>query len=73
LPAAGFVCLYHDVDHPTQLQWVTLAASAREYVPGKPETFGRLHFVSDPVAEYEWENLRVISLSEQLKEAGILP
>ncbi|MFZ1728570.1 MAG: hypothetical protein WBQ23_11125 [Bacteroidota bacterium] len=73
LPSAGFVCAYHDVDHPAQLQWVSVSASAREYTPDKPETFGRLHFVSDPVGEHEWENVRIIALSEQLKQAGILP
>lgn len=73
LPAAGFVCAYHDVDHPGNLRWVSLAATAREYVPGKRETYGRLHFVTDPVREYEWENLRVLALGEQLQRAGILP
>lgn len=73
LPSAGFVCAYHDVDHPGSLRWVSQAATAREYFPGKPDTYGRLHFVADPVDAYEWENLRVIALSEELKSAGIIP
>lgn len=73
LPPAGFVCAYHDVDYPDRLQWVSVAATAREYTPDRPETYGRLHFVSDPVDEYEWENVRVIALSEKLREAGIVP
>lgn len=73
LPPAGFVCAYHDVDHSSMRQWVTTAATAREYVEGKPGTYGMLHFVEDPAAEYEWENLRVIALSEELQRAGIIP
>ncbi len=70
---AGFVCAYHDVDHPGNLRWVSQAATARDYLPGRPDTYGRLHFVADPVDAYEWENVRVIALSEKLKSAGIIP
>lgn len=73
LLAAGFVCAYHDVDHPANLRWVTVASTAREYVPGRPETFGRLHFVADPVHAYEWENIRAAALAAKLRRAGLLP
>lgn len=73
LQPTGFVCVYHDVDHDGMRQWASLAATAREYIPGNPTTYGMLHFISDPVAEYEWENLRVIKLAEQLQRAGIIP
>ncbi|MBR9978461.1 MAG: hypothetical protein KFH87_10260 [Bacteroidetes bacterium] len=70
--SVGFVCVYHDVDHPMQRRWVSLVSTAREYKPGRPETYGRLHFVEDPVHALEWENLRVIKLSRRLRAAGIL-
>ena len=73
LPAAGFVCAYHDVDHPGNLRWVSIASTARDYVPGRPETFGRLHFVADPVAAYEWENIRASALAARLRRAGLIP
>lgn len=70
---AGFVCAYHDVDHPGNLRWASIASTAREYEAGRPETYGRLHFVPDPVAAYEWENIRASALAAQLRRAGLLP
>lgn len=69
----GFVCAYHDVDHPGNLRWVSIAATAREYASGQPDTYGRLHFMPDPVDAYEWENLRVTALAARLRRAGLLP
>ena len=73
LRTAGFVCAYHDVDNPHDLRWVSIAATARAYEPGEPNSYGRLHFVADPAGEYEWEDLRVTVLAEALRRAGLLP
>lgn len=71
--AAGFVCSYHDVDYPANLSWVSLASTARGYVPDAPETWGRMHFVKDVRAHYEWDDLRTRGLSDELRRVGVLP
>ena len=56
--ATTFVCSYHDVDYPANLSWISVAATSRGYLPDAPETWGRLHFVTDVHARYEWDDLR---------------
>ncbi|MCB2204239.1 hypothetical protein KQI65_05770 [bacterium] len=73
LPPAGFVAVYHDVDYPANLHWVSLASTSRGYVADAPETYGRMHFVRDVRREWEWENLATRDLSRELRRAGVLP
>ncbi|MDT8323064.1 MAG: hypothetical protein RRA94_03050 [Bacteroidota bacterium] len=73
LPPAGFAAVYHDVDYPAHLHWVSVASTARGYEEKRPETYGKLHFVRDFRAEWEWDNLATRDLTRQLKEAGVLP
>ncbi len=73
LPPAGFAAVYHDVDYPANLGWVSLAATSRGYEEHRPETYGRLHFVSDMRNEWEWDNLATRALAISLRRAGVLP
>jgi hypothetical protein len=73
MPPAGFAAVYHDVDYPARLDWVSVASTSRGYAEQRPESYGKLHFVRDPRAEWEWSNLATRNLSRQLKEAGVLP
>jgi len=72
LRAVGFAAVYHDVDHDTRRDWVTISSSARAYAEGRPERYGRLRFISDPIAWNERVDLRTRILASQLRGAGIL-
>lgn len=73
LPDAGFACTYHDVDYPANLHWVSLSSSSRGYRAGTPASYGRMHFVADARAAFEWDDLRTHRLADELRRAGILP
>lgn len=73
LRPAGFACSYHDVDHPRNLRWATVASTAREFRENQPHTYGRLHFSERPAGDSEWENLRVTRLAERLRRAALIP
>ncbi len=73
LPSAGFAAVYHDVDYPARLNWVSVASTSRGYTEERPDSYGKMHFVRDMRAEWEWVNLATRDLSRGLKEAGVLP
>jgi hypothetical protein len=73
LPVAGFTAVYHDVDYPANLSWVSLASTSRGFEEGSPETYGRMHFLEDARETWEWDDLGTRELGRQLRRAGVLP
>ena len=73
LHGAGFCAVYHDVDHEARRDWATLLSTSRGYIQGKPETYGRISFLTDPIRLFERLDLRTRNLARRLRSAGLHP
>ncbi len=72
LHGAGFCAVYHDVDHASRRDWATLLSTALDYEQGKPETYGRISFLTDFTRMFERLDLRTRYLARRLRSAGVL-
>jgi hypothetical protein len=72
LQEVGFCAVYHDVDHDLRRQWATVLSTSRSYEPGRPETYGRMRFITDHQKHHERLDLRTRFLARSLRRAGVL-
>ncbi|MDH7515496.1 MAG: hypothetical protein QHI48_06465 [Bacteroidota bacterium] len=68
-----FAACYRDIDSREHPEWVTVIATAEDFDPDIPATYGFLTFFEPGEIPYEWEDFNLLPLVSRMRSAGVIP